>query len=90
MAESEKPATQTVIGILLNVTKEEADVQLLVSYLVSSASWKPRYDLRVSSQARTMEVRGEGTGGVVSSYPICIIIQVGYFGVVQQSTGEDW
>jgi len=58
-----------VIGILLNV-REEAEIQLLVSYVVSNASWTPRYDLRVSSSERTM--------------------QVTYFGMVQQNTGEDW
>lgn len=58
-----------MIGILLSV-KEEAEVQLLVSYVVSHASWNPKYDLRVSSSERTM--------------------QVSYFGMVQQNTGEDW
>lgn len=43
---------------------------MLVSYVVSNASWTPRYDLRVSSSERTM--------------------QVTYFGMVQQNTGEDW
>jgi hypothetical protein len=58
-----------VIGILLNV-QESAEIQLLVSYVVSNASWSPKYDLRVSSGERTM--------------------QVSYFGIVQQNTGEDW
>lgn len=60
---------QQVIGILLTV-KESAEVQLLVSYVVTNASWTPKYDLRVSSAERTMEVS--------------------YFGMVQQNTGEDW
>ena len=60
---------QQVIGILLNV-QESAEIQLLVSYVVSNASWSPKYDLRVSSNERTM--------------------QVSYFGIVQQNTGEDW
>ena len=60
---------QQVIGVLLTV-KEKAEIQLLVSYVVSNASWTPKYDLRVSSAERTM--------------------QVNYFGMVEQSTGEDW
>ena len=60
---------QQVIGILLTVEKEE-EIQLLVSYVVSNASWTPKYDLRVSSADRTM--------------------QVTYFGMVQQNTGENW
>lgn len=64
-----EPVKQQVIGILLSV-KEAADIQLLVSYVVSNAGWKPKYDLRVSSKERTM--------------------QMSYFGMVEQSTGEDW
>ena len=60
---------QQVIGVLLTV-REEAKIQLLVSYVVSNASWTPKYDLRVSSAERTM--------------------QVSYFGMVEQNTGEDW
>ena len=64
-----KVIQQQVIGILLAVEKE-AEIQLLVSYVVSNASWRPKYDLRVSSAERTM--------------------QVSYFGMVKQNTGEDW
>lgn len=70
VARSAEPIKQPVIGILLNVREQAAQVQLRVSYLVSNASWRPKYDIRVSSKERTMEV--------------------GYFGVVQQTTGEDW
>ena len=64
-----EPIKQQVIGILLNV-RESAEIQLLVSYVVSNASWSPKYDLRVASSERTM--------------------QVSYFGMVEQNTGEDW
>lgn len=57
MARSAEPIKQPVIGILLNVREEAAQVQLRVSYLVSNASWRPKYDVRVSSKERTMEVR---------------------------------
>ena len=60
---------QQVIGILLTV-RESSEIQLLVSYVVSNASWSPKYDLRVASSERTM--------------------QVSYFGIVEQNTGEDW
>ena len=64
-----KPVKQQVIGVLLSI-KEEAEIQLLISYVVSNAQWSPKYDLRVSSAERSMNVS--------------------YFGMVQQSTGEDW
>jgi len=60
---------QQIIGILLEV-KETAEVKLLFSYLVHDASWTPKYDLRVSSVDKKMEVS--------------------YFGLIQQNTGEDW
>lgn len=64
-----EPPKQQVIGILLEV-KEASEVKLLFSYLVHDASWTPKYDLRVSSVDKKMEV--------------------GYFGLIQQNTGEDW
>lgn len=87
---------QPVIGVLLNV-KEKAEIQLLVSYIVSNASWTPKYDLRVSSKERTMEVREERKGrrrkeeeGEELPHGGCLSLQVGYFGMVQQNTGENW
>ena len=62
VAQSATPIMQPVIGVLLNVREEGPDVQLRVSYIVSNASWKPKYDLRVSSKERTMEVRVRGGG----------------------------
>lgn len=56
VAKSAKPIKQPVIGILLNV-REAGQIHLRVSYLVSNASWKPKYDIRVSSKERTMKVR---------------------------------
>ena len=38
------------------VMKEQGEIVLKVSYVVSNASWKPKYDLRVSSAKRTMAV----------------------------------
>lgn len=38
------------------MVKEKGEVSLRVSYVVSDASWKPKYDLRVSSANRTMAV----------------------------------
>ena len=60
---------QQVIGVLLEV-KETSEVKLRFSYLVHDAGWTPKYDLRVSSVDKKMEV--------------------GYFGLIQQNTGEDW
>lgn len=66
---STETVKQQVISIFLSV-KESADIQLLVSYVVSNSSWTPKYDIRVSSDDRVM--------------------QVTYFGMVKQNTGEDW
>ena len=60
LSQPEEPVKQPVIGVLLNV-REEGEIQLLVSYLVSNASWRPKYDLRVSSKECTMEVRREAS-----------------------------
>ena len=68
-SEGKDTPKQQVIGILLDV-KESAEVKLLFSYLVHDAGWTPKYDLRVSSTDKKMEV--------------------GYFGLIQQNTGEDW
>ena len=68
-SEGKDTPKQQVIGILLEV-KESAEVKLLFSYLVHNAGWTPKYDLRVSSVDKKMEV--------------------GYFGLIQQNTGEDW
>lgn len=68
-SEGKDTPKQQVIGILLEV-KESAEVKLLFSYLVHDAGWTPKYDLRVSSIDKKMEV--------------------GYFGLIQQNTGEDW
>ena len=35
---------------------EDTDVTLALSYVVSSASWSPQYDLRVFSSDKTMKV----------------------------------
>jgi len=66
---SEESPKQQVIGILLEV-KESSQVKLLFSYLVHNAGWTPKYDLRVTSASKAM--------------------QVSYFGMIQQNTGEDW
>ena len=65
----EESPKQQVIGILLDV-KEPSQIKLLFSYLVHNAGWTPKYDLRVISANKTM--------------------QVSYFGMIQQNTGEDW
>ena len=59
-----EPVKLPVIGIILKVNEADATIQLFVSYLVSNASWSPKYDLRVSSQERKMEVYGGGEPGM--------------------------
>jgi uncharacterized protein (TIGR02231 family) len=40
----------------VTVTRASASIQLVVSYIVLNASWRPVYDLRVSRSARRMNV----------------------------------
>jgi uncharacterized protein (TIGR02231 family) len=52
----------------------EGEFTLEVSYLVTQASWRPQYDVRV-------DMDEDGNQGQV---------ELAYIGQVQQSTGEDW
>ncbi|XP_064617062.1 protein F37C4.5-like isoform X2 [Liolophura sinensis] len=49
---------------------DEAKITLLVSYVVSQASWTPKYDIRVFPEEKKLKVM--------------------YYGLIKQSTGEDW
>jgi uncharacterized protein (TIGR02231 family) len=53
---------------------EEGEFTLELSYLVTQASWRPQYDVRVSLDE-------DGNRGTV---------ELTYIGQVQQATGEDW
>lgn len=52
----------------------EGDFHLELSYLVTQASWRPQYDVRVT-------IGEDGNQGKV---------ELTYIGVVQQTTGENW
>jgi len=45
-------------------------MRLVVSYVITGASWHPLYDARIASEQKSVEVT--------------------YYGMVKQSTGEDW
>lgn len=53
---------------------QEGDFNLELSYLVTGASWRPQYDVRV-------QMNEDQRGGEV---------ELTYIGVVQQATGEAW
>lgn len=36
---------------------EEGEIQIVISYVVMNASWKPKYDVRVNSTDQTLKVR---------------------------------
>ena len=37
-------------------TSQETDVRLIISYIVTNASWSPAYDVRVFTKDKTMKV----------------------------------
>ncbi|MDX2185718.1 MAG: mucoidy inhibitor MuiA family protein [Opitutaceae bacterium] len=57
------------IAVRLN-SAAAGKVQLRLAYTVDGASWQPRYDVRLNSKTRQVDV--------------------GYLGIVRQTTGEDW
>lgn len=61
-------------AVVTAVMEQGGDLTLELSYLVSGASWRPQYDVRV-------QMDGEQSSGAV---------ELTYVGVVQQATGEDW
>lgn len=61
-------------AVVTTAMAQEGDFTLELSYLVSGASWRPQYDVRV-------QMNGEQSKGDV---------ELTYVGVVQQSTGEAW
>ena len=72
---------------------EEVDAVLYVSYVVSNASWSSAYDIRVFTKDKSMKVPSLSlsfpllsTPGLALSFPL----QVQYYGLIKQQTGEDW
>jgi len=66
---TQKTNMQRNVSILLEV-KEEGNVNLVASYVVSRASWRPFYDVRAFNKDSS--------------------VQILYFGMIRQNTGEDW
>jgi len=66
---TQKTNMQRNVSILLEV-KEEGKVNLVASYVVSRASWRPFYDVRAFNKDSS--------------------VQILYFGMIRQNTGEDW
>eukprot|EP00058_Branchiostoma_floridae_P027148 XP_002612639.1 hypothetical protein BRAFLDRAFT_78733 [Branchiostoma floridae] len=94
-------------------TKEEARVELIVSYVVSKARWAPKYDMRVFTKDSAM--KGEDWVDIhtfLLPSPFLkpprpgssharrvttnrwlnksVALQIQYFGVIRQATGENW
>ncbi|XP_065057197.1 protein F37C4.5-like isoform X2 [Rhopilema esculentum] len=57
------------VSILLEA-QQETELPLVVSYVVTGASWSPLYDIRAFSKDNSLQLL--------------------YFGVIKQTTGEDW
>lgn len=66
------------VSVLVNVGERAskashgAPIQMLLTYVVSGASWSPSYDIRVDTTGPASE------------------LQLGYYGQVVNSSGEDW
>lgn len=41
---------------MLDGKSEDCDVVLLISYVITEASWTPKYDIRVYSDSKTLTV----------------------------------
>ena len=76
-------------------------MRLVLSYVVSNASWSSAYDVRVFTKNKAMKVchahrvtdKSSGKLHILVSYTCtctCTLLQVQYYGLIQQSTGEDW
>lgn len=61
-------------AVVIVALAQEGDFNLELSYLVTGASWRPQYDVRV-------QMNEDQRGGEV---------ELTYVGVVQQATGEAW
>ena len=63
--------------------KHAGEIVLRVTYNVSEASWSPSYDLRVTSSGPKAEA---------SASPLATqqAMQLSYYGLITQSSGEDW
>ena len=63
--------------------KRAGEIVLRVTYNVSEASWSPSYDLRVTSSGPKAEA---------SASPLATqqAMQLSYYGLITQSSGEDW
>ncbi|XP_078698920.1 protein F37C4.5-like isoform X4 [Branchiostoma floridae x Branchiostoma belcheri] len=76
-------------------TKEEARVELIVSYVVSKARWAPKYDMRVFTKDSAMKPPRPGSSHarrVTTNRWLnkSVALQIQYFGVIRQNTGENW
>ncbi|XP_066277874.1 protein F37C4.5-like isoform X3 [Branchiostoma lanceolatum] len=76
-------------------TKEEARVELIVSYVVSKARWAPKYDMRVFTKDSAMKPPRPGSSHarrVTTNRWLnkSVALQIQYFGVIRQATGENW
>ncbi|XP_066277863.1 protein F37C4.5-like isoform X2 [Branchiostoma lanceolatum] len=69
-------------------TKEEARVELIVSYVVSKARWAPKYDMRVFTKDSAM--KGEDWVDIHTYLLPSPFLKIQYFGVIRQATGENW
>uniref|UniRef100_A0A7S2SQQ5 Protein F37C4.5 n=1 Tax=Rhizochromulina marina TaxID=1034831 RepID=A0A7S2SQQ5_9STRA len=72
-----RPIASRDVTIAVNIPTDPLPgqtIKLRLTYLVKGASWVPTYDIRTSLGAK-----GEAAN-----------MSLTYFGVVQQSTGEDW
>jgi uncharacterized protein (TIGR02231 family) len=69
----EKPefTTEPVRDVVVTLSSnQQGEVELEVSYIITNASWKPIYDVRVNSSEKKLELT--------------------YYGIITQSTEEDW
>jgi hypothetical protein len=77
------------ITILLDAKCSKNETNFYLSYVILNASWGPKYDIRVFSNKKDMIVSWHFKSNL-NCFKYKKHLKINYYGLIQQSTGEDW